>query len=272
MSATSATNHRKTENRRAPRSVPHLFSCWKDISRRVRAAREIRLFLDFDGTLTPHSPYPDSVTLDEEMKAAIGRIAGHHRVRVGIMSGRRRATLQRLVRIPHVEFYGLYGWENGNGIDISILTALHLREILDAMAEHSAEMRGIEIEDKGASVAIHFRDTTQASRRAAARIIRKSVSDSNGALRVVETGSAWDVVPGHVQGKGAAIRRVLENSTRSFLPIYLGDDISDEPAFEELRRGITVRIGAARRTDAHYRLRNPEEVLEFLKRLEKELP
>lgn len=276
MAATGATVHRKRESRRGSRrnseNAPHLFGCWKEVSRRVRAAKEIRLFMDFDGTLAPHTPYLDSVSLSDETKAALGRIAAHRRVHVGIMSGRRRATLQRLVRIPHVELYGLYGSENGNGFDVSILTALHLREILDAMAEDSAAMHGIEVEDKGASVAIHFRDAPNASRRAAAQLIRSAVSDSNGDLHILETDSAWDVVPSEVQGKGAAIRRVLANATHSFLPIYVGDDTSDEPAFEEVRRGITVRVGQARTTKAHYRLRDPEEVLEFLTRLEKELP
>jgi trehalose 6-phosphate phosphatase len=249
-----------------------LFERWNEVSRRVRAAKEIRLFMDFDGTLAAYSPHPDSVMLSDETKAALGRIAAHRRVHVGIMSGRRRATLQRLVRIPHVEFYGLYGSENGNGFDISILTALYLRQVLDAMADESAAMRGIEVEDKGASVAIHFRDAPQATRRAAAQIIRSAVSDSHGDLHVMETDTAWDVVPSEVQGKGSAIRHVLANATHSFLPIYVGDDISDEPAFEELRRGITVRVGPARPTKARYRLRDPEEVLEFLNRLEKELP
>jgi trehalose 6-phosphate phosphatase len=276
MAATGAAVQRKKESRRPSRrnsrNAPHLFERWKEVSRRLRAAKEIRLFMDFDGTLAPHSPYLDSVTLSDEMKAALGRIAAHRRVHVGIMSGRRRATLQRLMRIPHVEFYGLYGSENGNGLDISILTALHLRQVLDAMAEHSAAMRGIEVEDKGASVAIHFRNAPNVSRRAAARLIRSAVSDSHGDLHIMETDTAWDVVPSEVQGKGAAIRRVLQDTTHSFLPIYVGDDISDEPAFEELRRGITIRVGTARRTEAHFRLRDPEEVLEFLNRLEKELP
>ncbi len=272
MAALGATLHRKRESRGAPRSVPRLFDRWKEVSRRVRAAKEIRLFMDFDGTLAPHSPYPDSVSLSDETKAVLGRIANHRHIHVAIISGRRRATLQRLMRIPHIEFYGLYGAENGNGFDIPILTALHLREILDAIAENSAAMRGIEVEDKGASVAIHFRDAPNASRRAAARLIRSAIADTKGDLQILETESAWDVVPSHVHGKGIAIRRVLANAMHPYLPIYVGDDISDEPAFLELRRGITVRVGPARRTEAHYRLRDPEEVLEFLTRLEKELP
>ncbi len=272
MRANGATIQRKKRSGRRAAGVPHLFDCWNEVSRRVRAAKEIRLFIDFDGTLAQHCIVPESVKLSGEMKAVLHRIVRHRRIQVGIMSGRRRATLQHLVRIPHIEFYGLYGWENGNGFEISPLTAMHLREILDVIKEHSPAMRGIQTEDKGASVAVHFRDAPLASRRRANRLIRSAVSNAKGDLRILETDSAWDVVPNYVQGKGAAIRNLLENVQHAYLPIYIGDDVSDEPALAELRRGITVRVGPARRTVARYRLRNSEEVQEFLSRVDKVVP
>ncbi len=272
MGASATPAHHKKKPGLPTRSVPHLFDRWDEISGRVQAAKEIRLFLDFDGTLAHHCPHPDSVKLDNQMKKALGKIASHRQVHVGIVSGRRRATLQRLIQIPRIEFYGLYGWENGNDFDVSIPTTLHLREMAGEIEEHSVEMRGIEVEDKGASVAVHFRDAPAAARRRADQLIRNAVSNSKGDLHIVETESAWDVVPSRVQGKGTAIRNVLEDVRHAYLPIYVGDDISDEPALEELRRGITVRVGPARRTEARYRLRDSDEVCEFLNRMEKELP
>jgi trehalose 6-phosphate phosphatase len=272
MGANGTSAHQKKRSRRASGGAPNLFDCWDEIPRRVRAAKEIRLFMDFDGTLVSYSPYPESVQLSEKMKAALRRIASHPRMHVGIISGRRRATLQRLVRIRGIEFYGLYGWENGNGFDVSRIASLRLREFLDAIEEHSSEIRGIHAEDKGASVAIHFRDAPLASRRKANHMIHRAVSNSNDELRIVETETAWDVVPSHIEGKGLAVRKLLRGVRSGFLPIFVGDDISDESALKELRRGITVRVGPARRTEARYRLRDSHEVLEFLIRLEKELP
>jgi trehalose-phosphatase len=252
--------------------VPHLFDRWDEIAPRVLSAKEIRLFMDFDGTLLPYSPFPDSVKLSIEIKKVLRRIVRHRRIHVGIMSGRRRATLQRLVRIPQIEFHGLYGSENGNGLAVSRLAAAHLREILDAIETGSAKMPGIQTEDKGASVAIHFRGAPADSLRKARRFIEEVVSDSQNELRVIETDSALDVVPSHVQGKGVAIRNLLAGIRHDFLPIYVGDDISDEPALAELRRGITIRVGPALHTEANYRLKDSEEVCEFLTRLERELP
>jgi trehalose 6-phosphate phosphatase len=272
MRTTVAAIKRESSSAVHAAGVPHLLDRWSEISRRVRSAKEIRLFMDFDGTLLPYSPFPDSVKLGDGIKAVLRKIVRHRRIHVGIMSGRRRTTLQRLVRIPHIEFYGLYGWENGNGLAISRLAALHLRDILDAIELSFAKMPGIQAEDKGSSVAIHFRGAPSESLRKARRLIRRVVSNSNGELRVVETDSAWDVVPAYVQGKGAAIRNLLRDVHHDFLPIYIGDDISDEPALAELRHGVTARVGPARHTEARYRLKDSEEVCEFLVRLEKDLP
>ena len=65
---------------------------------------------------------------------------------------------------------------------------------------------------------------------------------------------------------------LLARLPESTLPIYAGDDIADESAFQALHRGITVRVGKSMRTRARFRLRNPEEVLLFLKELERQLP
>jgi len=272
MRGSRTTAHHKRRFSRATPCVPHLFDCWEKVSQRLRAAKEIRLFIDFDGTLVPHRADPDSVRLGDEMKAALQRIVSHRHIHVGIMSGRRRANLRRLVRIPKIEFYGLYGYESENGLEISVLTALNLRQILEALEEQSADMPGIQWEDKGVSVAVHFRDAPPMSRQKANRLIRRAVSCSRGDLRVVETDSAWDIVPRRVQGKGSGVRNALKNIKRDFLSVFIGDDISDEPAFKELRGGITVRVGSEPRTEAHYRLDDSEEVREFLDRLERGLP
>jgi trehalose-phosphatase len=63
---------------------------------------------------------------------------------------------------------------------------------------------------------------------------------------------------------------LLKDLPRGALPIYLGDDTTDESAFAELRRGITVRVGGHRRTKARFYLRNPDEVMGFLETVEDE--
>jgi trehalose 6-phosphate phosphatase len=65
---------------------------------------------------------------------------------------------------------------------------------------------------------------------------------------------------------------MLRDRGNTFLPIYVGDDLTDEPAFRVLRKGITVLVGPRRPTNAHFSLRNPAQVGVFLERLERLLP
>jgi trehalose 6-phosphate phosphatase len=91
-------------------------------------------------------------------------------------------------------------------------------------------------------------------------------------LRIIRAGNVWEVAPGHVQGKGPAVRKLLRELGTAFLPIYVGDDLTDEPAFKVLRQGITVLVGSRRPTNAHFWLRSPAHVSVFLERLERLLP
>ena len=62
---------------------------------------------------------------------------------------------------------------------------------------------------------------------------------------------------------------LLQELGAAFLPIYIGDDFTDERAFRALRKGITILVGSRRSTSAHYSLRNPAQVSAFLERLER---
>lgn len=90
-------------------------------------------------------------------------------------------------------------------------------------------------------------------------------------FRVIQSNHACEIVPLHVLGKGVAMREFTRALRAPFLPIYVGDDLTDEPAFQALRGGITVRVGLFSRTHAKFQLKDPEEVRMFLERLEEEL-
>ena len=90
-------------------------------------------------------------------------------------------------------------------------------------------------------------------------------------LRVLPGKKVWEVLPAEVLGKGAAVLALVAQLPQPALAVYVGDDASDESAFRALPEGLTVRVGRERFTQARFRLRNPEEVREFLERLDAEL-
>jgi trehalose-phosphatase len=249
------------------------FDSWPEISRRVRAAKKIALFLDFDGTLVDFCSRPELVKLSARTKAALRKIADHRSVRVAIVSGRRHASVLQFVTTPRVAIHGLYGWENEKGVRLSTKTAGKISQARAILATLPDKAPGIFIEEKGASLAVHFRDASVQAERQACAELRKLIARLRPHLRIIQAGNVWEVAPARVRGKGPAVRKMLREFGATFLPIYVGDDLTDEPAFRALRRkGIAILVGSRRPTSAHFSLRHPAQVAVFLERLERMLP
>jgi trehalose 6-phosphate phosphatase len=131
--------------------------------------------------------------------------------------------------------------------------------------------RGVRIEDKRMSLSIHTRGASDLRRRQAHELLVRALRSCSH-LHVLPASQVWEVLPREILGKGAAIRQAVQRWRAPFLPIYVGDDTTDEPAFALLERGITVRVGDSDRpTRARYWLASHVEVRGFIERLEGEL-
>jgi trehalose-phosphatase len=235
----------------------------------VRAAKNIALFLDFDGTLVEFRPRPDQVQLHARTRTALRKLAAHRAVRVMIVSGRRRESLLQFVKVPRVFLHGLYGCESEGGLALTEAVAGEISKAREALASLPDDAPGIFIEEKGVSLAVHFRDASAQSERRARALLRKLLTGCRPHLTIIRAGNVWELVPSRVRGKGHAVRLLLRELGAVFLPIYIGDDLTDEPAFHALRKGITVLVGSRHPTSAHFSLRNPAQVSVFLERLER---
>lgn len=247
-----------------------LFEHWDEIARRLRAAGQIRLFLDFDGTLVAYQPTPEGVTLSAATGQALRRLAAHRRVRAAIVSGRGRRNLSEHIKIPGLMLLGLYGWDDGKRGKLAPRTLGKLeraRRLLSALQRLS----GVFLEDKEISLTVHFREAGAATRRRTQARVRRILPQLGPELHLIAGHSTWELAPRQVRGKGSALREHLRGARRPYLPIYLGDDLTDESAFAALRRGITVLVGPPRRSHARYRLADSREVGTFLERLAAEL-
>jgi trehalose-phosphatase len=251
--------------------IPHVFDCWEQVSKRIRFAIDIWIFLDFDGTLVPYYDRPEDVKLSGKCRRILVRLGRHRRVHLAIVSGRRNAALRKHVRVPRVKLLGLFGWEKSGRPALPRKTKGALVVLRSVLVPLLASFPGIQVEDKGVSYAVQFRELSPAAQRRVRAWIRGLLRRLCPDFRIIQSDHACDIVPRQVQGKGVAMREFTRGLRAPFLPIYVGDDLTDEPAFVALRRGITVRVAPVSRTKARFRLRNPGEVCAFLERLEEEL-
>ena len=251
-------------------STPHLFDCWDLVTKKIHDAIEIWIFLDFDGTLVRYYDRPEDVKLSGECRRVLTRLTRHRRVHMAIVSGRRNAALRKYVRVPRMKFLGLFGWEKSGRPALPRRTKAALRRLRSVLAPLPVLFPGILVEDKGISSAVHFRGAPVESQRGVQSWVRGLLKRIPPDFGVIRSNHACEIVPRQVRGKGVAMREFISGLRRPVLPIYVGDDLTDEPAFAALRQGITVRVGSDFATKARFRLENPEEVCAFLKRLEGE--
>ncbi len=253
------------------KKVPHLFDCWGQIVRRLQAASETHLLLDFDGTLVAYSDSPEGVKLSGEFRRTLSRVARLPRVHVAIVSGRRNAVLRKYIRAPHIEYLGLFGSETTRKLSIEHKTRSTLGDLWSELEPLTVEFPGVKVENKGIGHAVHFRGTSADIQRRVRQRVRHVVSRFASDLHVIRSNHACEIVPHEVQGKGGAMRDFTCAFPPEFLTIYVGDDLTDEPAFVALRSGITIRVGPFSKTNAQLRLNDPAEVHTFLKRIDEEI-
>jgi trehalose 6-phosphate phosphatase len=244
----------------------YLFDEWRRVAARLRTARHIVLFLDFDGTLAPLQDDPQRVWLDEATRRLLRRLA--HRITVFVISGRRRADVIRRVRVAGVEYLGLYGWEDGTREQKHSQSWRLVHEVRRLIKGRLRHLPGIRIENKGPLFAVHYRGATRDAIRRAKAAVREMLTLQGSDLQLMKSKSAWDVLPENFEGKGTVVEKLVRGFPADTFTIYLGDDVSDEAAFQVLRRGLTVVVGKRSRTSARFYVRDPAEVRQFLTNVE----
>jgi trehalose 6-phosphate phosphatase len=223
-----------------------------------RGARRLLLCCDFDGTLVEFQPDPAAVWLPEERRALLQRLVDHPAVSVGIISGRRLADIRERTGLGEPAWFaGLHGLEiEGGGerfVHPQVAGARALVQGLSrALSPRVTGKPGAFIEDKDLSVAVHFRESPpeiQAEVSAAFEQLTRPAIET-GRLRVMRGSSVLELLPNIPWNKGDAVRwidaRVRRREGGSILPVYFGDDVTDQDAFRELE-GRGVRIAASDR-------------------------
>jgi len=258
--------------RRAISDVRNLAGAWPEVIARTRDAEHRLLLLDFDGTLVRLRRHPDDVRFSTRGRKILQRLAGHANLTIAVVSGRELEKIQSLVGVEGIRYVGLHGAERAGETTVPSIAARQMVEAALKTAQTGlAGLRGIEIEDKRLSFAVHYRGARPPAIETASRVVADIAAASNDKLRILCGKKVWELLPREFPGKGFAVLELFARLPEKKIAIYFGDDETDEEAFSVLPGQITVNVGGAGNTHASFYVRSPSDVLNFLSRLEKEL-
>lgn len=228
------------------------------------------LFLDIDGTLVEHIDRPPDVVVDSALKTLLRRLAASLGGAVALISGRSIADVERLFAPLDVPIAGLHGVEHRDAAGAVHRHAMDEEALRSAHAhleQVAAQNPGLFFEDKGLNLALHYRTAPHLAPLAEVAI-RTVARDLGHRFEIQQGKMVWEIKPSGYD-KGTAIEEYLEGPPfAGRLPVFVGDDLTDEVGFELVngRGGHSIKVGPGR-TRAHWRLDDARAVRGFLSAL-----
>ena len=246
------------------------------------AGRRPAVFLDYDGVLTPIVDRPEHALISAGMRDTVRALAG--RCPVCVVSGRDRQVVQELMGIDDLVVAGSHGfdiWSPSEGTithDAGSGFEDRISDASDRLRTELGSIPGVVIESKRASVAVHYRLVNPDEHARIGAVVDTLLTERPEQFKVTPGKKVYELQPKIDWNKGRAVLYLLETlglDTADVVPLYLGDDITDEDAFRALRGlGVGIIVGhaadpevAGRATAADFVLASTTEVERFLSRL-----
>ncbi len=220
---------------------------------------------DFDGTLAPIVANPARAKLRAPTRRLLARLASTRPC--AVISGRSLADL--VPRLAGLELELLVGNHGAEWHDtpVAAVTPATVRAWREHLAERIGHLPGIFVEDKGSSLAVHYRAARDPA--AAARRVHAESRDLH-AVRLVPGKRVLNLVPAQAPHKGEALVDACERLACDSA-IFVGDDVTDEDVFAmkfpKKLKVLSVRVGRSVRSCAPYYVRGQDEVDELLRQL-----
>jgi trehalose 6-phosphate phosphatase len=232
-------------------------------------AEPLCLFLDVDGTLLEFASTPEGVTVSEELESLLERAAAGVGGALALVSGRSLQQLDRIFAPRRWPAAGLHGLERRDAegrVHYPVSAGPDLQEAREVMEQLSYRAPGLILEDKGATLALHYRQAPSMEDE-----LRAEMESLLGRL-----GDAYHLQPGsHVlelkpagYSKARAIDDFLDEAPfAGRTPVFAGDDLTDLDGFEAVERHGGVSISVGDRVSGMIRLADPSAFHKYLAEL-----
>ncbi|KAG6415617.1 hypothetical protein SASPL_123030 [Salvia splendens] len=274
---------------------PSALASFEQIAKSANGKR-IALFLDYDGTLSPIVDNPDCAFMSNAMRVAVRNVAKYFPT--AIISGRSRDKVFEFVGLTELYYAGSHGMDimgpvspshgdstnciksvDKNGKEVSLFQPASkflplIDEVHKSLLEITKDIVGAKVENNKFCVSVHYRNVDQKSWSIVGDAVEELLK-GYPRLRLTHGRMVLEVRPVLDWHKGKAVEFLLKSlgltNCDDVLPIYIGDDRTDEDAFKVLRvgnRGYGILVSPMpKESNAFYSLRDPSEVMEFLNAL-----
>ncbi|KAK8626166.1 hypothetical protein V6N13_133818 [Hibiscus sabdariffa] len=277
---------------------PSALKYFEQISKRAEN-KKIAVFLDYDGTLSPIVDDPDQAFMSDAMCSAVRNVAKYFPT--AIISGRSRDKVYGLVGLTELFYAGSHGMDivgpvshtesdvhpncirstDQQGKEVSLFTPARefipmIDEVFKTLVENTKDIKGAKVENHKFCASVHYRNVEEKNWPTIAQCVHDILKDYPR-LRLTHGRKVLEIRPVIDWNKGKAVEFVLESLGLSerddVLPIYIGDDKTDEDAFKVLRegdRGCGILVSSVpKESNAIFSVRDTSEVQKFLETLVK---
>jgi trehalose-phosphatase len=241
----------------------------------VKERGALLVLTDFDGTLSPIVEFPESARLPAGARRALARLVARPATRVAVVSGRDLTDLKGRVNVPDVILAGCHGLvAEGQGLSFEHPQADVYRDQFQQLGADLTEklrsLRGVQVEAKALGVAVHYRRTPHSDLAEVFYQVQQARESAGPSLTTQAGKKVIEFLPNVAWHKGECALWLRDRLGQT-LPaepatVYLGDDETDERAFEALRgKGLTIRVGPGHRRSAALRwVKDVADVQAFL--------
>ncbi len=234
-------------------------------------------FLDYDGTLTPIVSRPEDAVISDKMKETLKQLA--EIFTVAVVTGRDKEDVQNLVGIDNLIYAGSHGYiiTGPDGLYMEHPDSKKIIPKLDEIEkfvekELKDKTKGTQIDRKRYAIGIHYRNARPEDEKVVYEIAERVIEKYDG-HKIGEGKKIVEIKPDIDWHKGKAVEWILNaldlNEDKSIVPVYIGDDATDEDAFETLKNhGIGILVGShGKKSHAGYWLKDVFQVRKFFEKL-----